>query len=339
MMASSCRSALLCVVATALLAGCSGWQSALDPRGPEARYIADLIWTFTALCGLIWLVTLLLFAIALWRQRRAPPREPLHVNRAVEQRMGKTIAAAIAAVAVTLIGLSGLSYAAQKRLYSSRNEALSLKIIGHQWWWEIQYEDLEPYKTFTTANELHLPVGKLVKVRLTSNDVIHSFWVPTLMGKMDLIPGIENELRFSADHAGTYRGQCAEFCGFQHAHMALLVVAEAPDQYERWRIDQIKAAEPPDGAERRRGLDIFLSSPCVMCHRVRGTAAGARVGPDLTHLASRQYIAAGTLPLTRGALAAWIVDPHGVKPGVNMPQMKLEADEIHPLLSYLEGLK
>jgi cytochrome c oxidase subunit 2 len=321
------------------LTGCTGWQSALNPQGPQARQLADLIWTFTVVCGFVWLLTMLLFAIALWRRRGTPPRDPLAVSRVMEQRMGRVVAVGVAATAVTVLALTGWSYAAQKQLFSSRTEALSVRIIGHQWWWEISYEDPLPHKTFTTANELHLPVGQLVKVKLTSTDVIHSFWVPALMGKMDLIPGIENELRFTADNPGSYRGQCAEFCGFQHAHMALLVVAESQENYERWRANQIKAAEAPGDPERQRGREIFLSKPCVMCHSVRGTAAAARVGPDLTHLASRQYIAAGTLPLTRGALAAWIVDPQGSKPGANMPLIKLDADEIHPLLSYLEGLK
>jgi cytochrome c oxidase subunit 2 len=325
-------------MASGLLAGCRGWQSALDPQGPEARHLAELIWTFTAVCGVVWLLVMALLGAALWR-RRARPADPLTISPTLEKRMGRVIAAGVGATALTLLALTGWSYAAQKRLFTARSEAVSIRIIGHQWWWEIRYEDREPYKGFTTANELHLPLGQVVKVTLTSADVIHSFWVPALMGKMDLITGIENEVRFSADRAGTYRGQCAEFCGFQHAHMSLLVVAEPQEDYERWRAEQIKAAEPPTDPERQRGQEIFLSKPCVMCHSVRGTSAGGRIGPDLTHLASRRMIAAGTLPLTRGALGAWIVDPHGVKPGVNMPLIKLEADEIHPLLSYLEGLK
>ena len=189
------------------------------------------------------------------------------------------------------------------------------------------------------ANELYVPVGEPVTVKLNASDVIHSFWVPSLMGKQDLIPGQENEIQFSASRPGVYRGQCAAFCGWQHAHMGLLVVALPKQEFENWRQGQLKpAAEPIDPTEKQ-GKEIFLSKACVMCHTVRGTAAGSRVGPDLTHFGGRRYIASALFPMSRGNIAAWVIDPQGIKPGVNMPNVPLKAEEIDPLVSYLMGLR
>jgi cytochrome c oxidase subunit 2 len=178
-----------------------------------------------------------------------------------------------------------------------------------------------------------------VTFQLASSDVIHSFWVPNLAGKLDLIPGVDNHLQLVADKPGTYRGQCAEFCGYQHAHMGLIVVAEPREAFDAWREGQLRAAEPPGNEERRRGQQVFLSKPCIGCHTVRGTAAGGRVGPDLTHFGSRAHLASATLPLTRGTLGAWIIDPQTIKPGAHMPMTQLQPDEVDPLLSYLTGLK
>jgi cytochrome c oxidase subunit 2 len=203
----------------------------------------------------------------------------------------------------------------------------------------VTYEDPEPHKVFTTANEIYIPVGEPVTIKLNASDVIHSFWVPSLFGKQDLIPGRENVIQFTAGREGTYRGQCAEFCGWQHAHMGLLVVAKPKAAFERWREQQIKPADPPSEPERQKGQQVFLSKPCIMCHSVRGTPAGGRVAPDLTHVGSRLMLAAAMLPMSRGNLAAWIVDPQGIKPGAHMPLITLDPDEIDPLVSYLEGLK
>jgi cytochrome c oxidase subunit 2 len=156
---------------------------------------------------------------------------------------------------------------------------------------------------------------------------------------MDLIPGQENELQFVADRPGVYRGQCAEFCGWQHAHMGILVVALRPEEFESWRERQIKPASSPIDDERKKGEAVFAAKACVMCHTVRGTSAGSRVGPDLTHFGSRKTIASGTLSMSRGNIGAWIIDPQGIKPGVNMPNAKIEADEVDPLISYLAGLQ
>ena len=326
------------VALTTHLQACQGWQSALDPQGPEARHLADLFWLFTTVLTIVWVLTMLALGLAL-RRRRSPDADPLTAEPAAERRMTAVVAVAIGLTAITVTALTGFSYAAQKKLFAARAEGLTIRVTGHQWWWEVRYEHAEPDKTFTTANEIHIPVGEPVTVKLNSSDVIHSFWVPSLFGKQDNITGRENEIRFTADREGTYRGQCAEFCGWQHAHMGMLVVARSREAFEGWREAQIKAAEPPSDPERQRGEEIFLSKPCVMCHQIRGTKAGGRVAPDLTHIGSRQYLAAGTLPMSRGSLAAWIVDPQGIKPGAHMPLVALDPDDVQPLALYLEGLQ
>jgi cytochrome c oxidase subunit II len=320
------------------LGGCQGWQSALDTHGPAASSLARMFWIFVAVLVTVWVLTMVALLLSLGRRRPADA-DPLATDPGTERRMTRTVSVAIGLTLVIVISLTGLSYAAQKVLFAHKDGALTLLITGHQWWWQITYEDSQPNRVFTTANEIHIPVGEPVLIKLESSDVIHSFWVPSLTGKIDAITGRQNQLQIQADSPGIYRGQCAEFCGLQHAHMGLLFIAESKEDFERWREHQISSAIPPGDEERQRGMEVFLSKPCVMCHQIRGTDAGGKVAPDLTHVGSRRYIGAGTLETTRGNIAAWIVDPHGVKPGVNMPTIQLEPDEIQPLASYLEGLK
>jgi cytochrome c oxidase subunit 2 len=265
--------------------------------------------------------------------------DPLTSHPERDQRTAWVIAVLSGATLVTVLILTGISFVGQRRLFGPREEAVTIRVTGHQWWWDVRYEDDDPARTFTTANEVHLPLGKPVNIKLNSSDVIHSFWVPNLMGKLDLIPGRENQLRLTPDRAGIYRGQCAEYCGLQHAHMGFMVVVEPQEAFERWRNGQIAPAVQPEDDERKRGQAAFLSQPCVMCHSVRGTTAGGRVAPDLTHIGGRLTLAAGTLPVSRGNLAAWIVDPHGIKPGVNMPMIKLPPDDLNAISAYLEELK
>lgn len=320
------------------LAGCQDWQSILNAQGPSAQALANMFWIFLAVLSAVWVLTMIALLLSL-RRRRPADADPLATDPGTERRMTITVSIAVGLTLVTVICLTGLSYAAQKVLFSHKDGALTVSVTGQQWWWKVTYEDEQPSRVFTTANEIHIPVGEPVLVKLESTDVIHSFWVPNLTGKIDAIPGRQNQIQIQADRPGIYRGQCAEFCGLQHAHMGMLVVAEAKEDFERWRNHQISSALPPNDPERQRGMGIFLSKPCVMCHQVRGTDAGGRVAPDLTHVGSRRYIGAGTLETTRGNIAAWIIDPHGVKPGVNMPTIQLEPDEVQPLASYLEGLK
>lgn len=320
------------------LAGCHGWQSALDSHGPAADSLERMFWIFVAVLATVWLLTMVALLLSL-RRRRPADADPLATDPGTERRMTITVSVAVGLTLVTVVSLTGLSYAAQKVLFAHKEGTLTLLVTGRQWWWQVTYEDSQPSRVFTTANEIHIPVGEPVLVKLESSDVIHSFWIPNLTGKMDAITGRQNQIQIQADRAGFYRGQCAEFCGLQHAHMGLLVIAEPKEEFERWRNRQIASAPPPDDPERQLGMGIFLSKPCTMCHQIRGTDAGGKIAPDLTHVGSRRYIAAGTLEMTRGNIAAWIVDPHGIKPGVNMPTIQLEPDEVQPLASYLEGLK
>src|SRR5215217_4257116 len=320
------------------LGGCQGWQSALDAHGPSARSLADMFWIFVAVLATVWVLTMITLLLAL-RRRRPADTDPLATDPQTERRMTITISVAIGLTLVTVVSLTGLSYAAQKVLFAHKDGALTLLVTGQQWWWEVTYEDPQSNRVFTTANEIHIPVGEPALIKLEASDVIHSFWVPSLTGKMDAITGRQNLIQIQADRPGVYRGQCAEYCGLQHAHMGLLVIAEPKEDYLRWRDQQVSSAQAPSDPERQRGMEVFLSKPCVMCHQIRGTDAGGKVAPDLTHVGSRRYIGAGTLETTRGNIAAWIVDPHGIKPGVNMPTIQLEPDEVQPLATYLEGLK
>jgi cytochrome c oxidase subunit 2 len=329
---------LLPILPLQLLAGCSGPQSSLDPKGPQADALANLFWIFLAVAAVVWLLVVLVLLVALTRRHGERP-DPLVTVPRTERRFGIVVTSLALLTGIVVIALSVLSFSAQAQLFGQAASGLTLKIIGHQWWWEVQYEDPDPSRTITTANEIHLPVGEPVTIKLTSGDVIHSFWVPSLMGKMDAITGRENQIQFTVDEPGIYRGQCAEFCGMQHAHMAILVFAESRSNFDAWRAGQVAATTPPDTDARKQGEKVFLSHPCVACHTVRGTPAGGRTGPDLTHLASRTTLGAGTLPLTRGSLAAWITDPQSSKPGVHMPLITMAPDDLQPLLDYLEGLK
>ncbi|QFU17501.1 cytochrome c oxidase subunit II [Microvirga thermotolerans] len=320
------------------LTGCKGWQSALDPHGPGARSLETLFWIFLAVLATVWALTML-GLIASLRARRSAEADPLSDDPGTEAGMGRAVTLLVALTALTVLALTGISYAYQKRFGDKREDVLTIKVTGHQWWWQIDYEDAQANRSFTTANEIHIPVGEPVRLKLESSDVIHSFWVPSLMGKMDNIPGRQNVIEMQADREGIYRGQCAEFCGWQHAHMSMLIVAKPKSEFDAWRDRQIASAAPPADDERRRGEQVFLTSPCIMCHSVRGTSAGGKVGPDLTHVGSRLTLAAGTLQNTRGNLAAWIVDPQRIKPGTNMPLIQVEPQDLNALVSYLEGLK
>lgn len=210
-----------------------------------------------------------------------------------------------------------------------------IEVVGHQWWWEAGY----PANGFVTANEIHIPVGRPVRIHLRSDDVIHSFWVPQLQGKTDAITGQVNETWLQASRPGVYRGECAEFCGLQHAHMSFVVIAESQGDYEAWIATQMRAAAVPTDSSALIGQKVFLSQSCSYCHAVRGTPAGAHVGPDLTHVASRRTLAAGTLDNTRGNLAAWIENPDRLKPGTKMPPVPLDGATLQALVAYLETLR
>jgi cytochrome c oxidase subunit 2 len=248
----------------------------------------------------------------------------------------------MSATAATVIIIAAFTYASFRttRALNAEGEAdVTIAVRGEQWWWELTYVDQDPSRSFKTANEIRVPVGRNVKLLLESADVIHSLWVPSLAGKLDLIPGRKNELTLRAEHAGVYRGQCAEFCGTQHTHMAVFVIAMEPGEYQAWTERQRRDAETPVDAEAAAGREFFLGKQCSACHTVRGTAASGTTGPDLTHLADRRTIAAGLFDTTRGSVAAWIADPQTPKPGNNMPMVALSGDELRAISAYMMSLK
>ncbi len=308
-------------------------QSVLHPAGIEAVRISHLWWTMFTVCTIVWFAVAIatLLAIRRGRSRRAA---------ADERRLSRNVAIATIISFVALVGLLFQSVITGQSLEDlASNDALHIQVTGNQWWWDVQYENPVAGNWVTTANEIHLPVGKPVVLDLLSNDVIHSLWIPNLQGKIDLIPGHHNVLVLEADREGVYRGQCAEFCGIQHAKMALVVVAEPPDRFEKWLSASRAPASAPATPEQVRGKDLVERGPCAMCHNITGTMAGARSAPDLTHFASRSTIGAGSVPNTRGYLAGWIMDPQHIKPGNRMPVPGLRDGELQDMLAYLETLK
>jgi cytochrome c oxidase subunit 2 len=236
---------------------------------------------------------------------------------------------------VSLIGFVGWTVSVMAAIQNpARKPQLSVAITAHQWWWEAQYLAATPSESFVTANEIHIPVGIPVEFEIKSADVIHSFWVPALGGKTDAIPGRTNVTWLEADKPGVYRGQCSEYCGTQHSHMAFLVIAQTPGDYQKWRQGQLAPAAAPASAQIEEGERDFVLR-CGACHTVRGTSAGGQVGPDLTHLMSRQTIAAGELKNNIANLSGWIADPQGVKPGTLMPAVELSGPELEALRTYL----
>jgi cytochrome c oxidase subunit 2 len=323
------------LLVAAVAASCSGNQNMFNPAGPAARGIATLGWFLFAVCGLTYLLVLAALAWAVMRRRRDTDDRP-ETTRALT----RTVSAAVALTVVTLVVLTVTSAVAGRGLTSpSGPGAITVDVIGHQWWWEFQYRDVTPSDFVTSPNELHVPVGVPIVIKAISRDVIHSFWVPNLHGKRDLIPGQVTNTWIQADQPGVYRGQCAEFCGHQHANMALVVVAEPIDTFNRWIQHQRQAAVPPSTDAEKRGQDVFLRTTCVMCHTIRGTSAGSRVGPELTHVASRMTLAAGMLPNTRGHLAGWVIDSQPLKPGNRMPPNVLSPDDLEAVLTYLRSLQ
>jgi len=313
-------------------------QSALAPAGPLASRTADLWWFAFWIAAVVYLITI---AFLFWSLARARARDAvIESGSPAERGMTRTVGIGVAVTVAILLVFLGYDLSVGRTLSPRpRKPALTIDVTGHQWWWEATYSDTSAHETFTTANELHVPVGEPVLFVLTSQDVIHSWWVPNLAGKKDLIPGHPQTFWFIADTAGTYRGQCAEFCGMQHAKMAMYIVAESRDRYAEWVSQQQQPAESPSDSAQQRGHDLFVTRSCAMCHAIDGTEAGSHVGPDLTHIASRRTLAAGTLPNNRGAMAGWILDPQAAKPGARMPPNAMSGADLNALITYLESLK
>lgn len=325
-------SALLLLVKLTLASALGGNQSALNPQGPLAGRISELWWYMFSVLTAGYAVTLVILTWAL-RQGRRGERPDFAKSRNIVLLWGLAIPGAVFTTVLFYSVLVGQSMSVEPY-----KNALTIHITGKQWWWQVRY--LHGSDVIAdTANEIHVPVGVPVKLKLSSTDVIHSFWAPNLSGKMDLIPGRTNETWIRADKEGVWRGACAEFCGVQHAHMAFEVVAEKPEKYYQWLDWQRHPAIAPSTDQQRHGMETLVTGPCGMCHAVRGTTAHGSAGPDLTHLSGRRTIAAGTLPNTRGHLGGWIVNAQGPKPGNNMPRLNMEPQQLDNLLSYLEILK
>ena len=335
MRSSAVRWSLLTTAASAL--ACSGNESALDPAGPQADRINGLWWYMFWVSAAVWILVVAALLYAAWRGRQ---RDAADQSDETNHRLQRPVSFAAGITTVILAGTLVYNIFTGDALASlPRDKALRIKNTGHQWWWEAEYMDPVSGRQVTTANEIHIPVGEPIQIIGSSADVIHSVWLPNLAGKKDLIPGHATAMWLQADRPGIYRGQCAEFCGHQHAKMALLVMAEPRPQFNAWYETQLLPASPPSDSASRMGERVFMSRGCPLCHTVGGTLALGRIGPPLTHAASNYTIAAGTLKNTRGNLAGWIVDPQGIKPGAKMPPNDLSGSELQALLSYLGSLK
>ena len=320
--------------AGALLAGC-GKQSILSTHSPQAHNIMLLWWWMLGAAVIVFTGAVVMLVIAYLR--RGTAGLPIFGQReSVAEGMVLVFGLAIPVVAlVALFGVANVYLIRQTSPPAPASTAMTIDVIGHQWWWEVRY----PGTDAVTANEIHIPVDTRVNVVATTADVIHSFWVPALNRKIDMIPGRRNRILLYASSPGVYRGQCSQFCGLQHAHMALYVFAQRPPRYRAWLANMASAARVPMTAAARAGERLFMGSQCASCHRIAGTTAQGDVGPDLTHVATRTTLAALTIPNTPNWLEAWIRNPQAIKPGDLMPDLGLSASQVSSLVAYLESLK
>lgn len=321
----------VCSILPALLlfAGCHPGhrQSSLHPASPEAGEIAMLWWFMFVILTAVFILVIGLTAGAVWRRngkRDSPPGGPTKF----------VVIGGIVMPAIILVAL--LFYSLHVTLALRRPEdGVTVRVTGYQWWWDIRYTDLD----IVTANEIYIPAGEPVLLELAAADVVHSFWVPNLHGKMDAVPGNVNKFWIRAEAPGNWRGQCAEFCGRQHALMAFEVVALPREEFDEWVEARRRPHPVPDLPKLATGEEVFFSASCNICHTIRGTGADGTAGPDLTHIGSRLTLGAGTIPNTPADLAGWIVNPQALKPGNEMPRTFIDADELQALVEYLRNLK
>jgi cytochrome c oxidase subunit 2 len=324
------------ILLTALLGCEQNGQSALHPGGPGAERIAHLWWLLFALGTAVFLLVLaVLYRAVTHRGNRGEPHQVGSDGGATKW----VLAGGVALPTLVLVPLLLITLQALAALTPPKGKALEVVITGWRWWWDVRYAGEEPESYLRTANELYIPVGRPVRVRLESYDVIHSFWVPSLQGKMDLVPGQVNTTWIQADSAGVYRGECAEYCGLQHAKMQFRVIALPGEEFAAWWAEQQKPAAAASDSLSQAGQTVFMTAGCALCHSIRGTAARSAAGPDLTHLASRRTIAAGTLPNTPGHLAGWVANPQAIKPGNLMPRIPLRPEELRAVVAYLASLR
>lgn len=311
--------------------------SMFETAGPEASRLASLAWLLIAVGTAAFLVVMALLGAGLWRRRGMPNDDapPPEVNDRRWVLVGGGLIPAVVLAVVFFITLGAHRASASRLPTNGATAPLLIEVIGHQWWWEVHYPSLG----IVSADEIHIPTGRPVHVALRSGDVIHSFWIPNIAGKTDVIPGVHNEATIQADSAGRWRGECAEYCGVQHAHMALSVVAHNAGDFQQWVQREQAAAPSPTDSGSVTGERVFLTAGCAFCHTIRGTQAGGMTAPDLTHLASRLTLAGGMLPNTRGNLGGWIENPQHLKPGTRMPAVPLDGSSLQALLAYLESLR
>lgn len=314
-----------------LLAGCSGSQSALDPAGRGAERIADLFWWMAAGAVIIWcLVVGLALHATRFRSESYSQREATLL----------IIGGGVVLPTVVLAALLAYGLALLPELLAPAPEgSLKIAVSGEQWWWRVRYLSSDGGEAVVLANEVRLPVGEPVEFLLESPDVIHSFWIPSLGGKVDMIPGRQNRLTLEPTRTGVFRGVCAEYCGASHALMGFSVVILETEEFARWLAHQAQPAQAPTGPLAARGRELFLANGCGACHMVRGTPADGVVGPDLTHVGSRLSLGAGILPNEPDNFLHWLARTETVKPGVHMPAFgMLPQEDLRALAAYLDGL-
>jgi cytochrome c oxidase subunit 2 len=307
-------------------------QSAANPAGAHAVITADLFGLFLGVTGFFFLLVLVFLGWAIWRKDRDSERD---------RRLRITVTSWAGLITLGLFALTLASYFADRSLaFAGLGQTpVQVRVTAQQWWWKVEYRDAVQSNNVTTANEIHLPVGQPAQLELVSDDVIHSLWIPDLAGKQDLIPGRSADLQLLPRRTGLYRAQCAEFCGLQHAHMALDVIVETPERFAAWKARSLTPAPEPRTAEQQRGYALVTGRQCAGCHAITGTPALGSVGPDLTRVASRVTLAAGQTPNARAWLEHWIADPQAVKPGNRMPKVPLTATELHAVSAYLQTLQ
>jgi cytochrome c oxidase subunit 2 len=322
-----------------LLAGCGGFQDTLNPHSHQASDIANLFWVMMAVAfgGLALVAGLLVFA---WKRRNRrglggdsdDPHPGEKTGWIVVVGMGVVFPMT---VIIALFIVSDWAIVKVTQAPAASSTSMTIDAIGHDWYWEFRY----PGTKVVTADEMHIPVDTRINLVATTEDVIHSFWVPELNRKIDTIPGQQNRILLYADQATVYRGQCAEYCGLQHAHMGMLVFAQPKAEFRKWLKQQAAPAASPTTGLERRGEKLFLNGSCSSCHAIRGTSAKGYIGPDLTHLGSRTMLAGLTIPNTPSLLGRWITDSQHFKPGNEMPNFQLPQGQVHALVAYLESLK
>lgn len=317
-------------VATLVLPGCSGVQSALAPAGEQAEHLAQVFWWMSGGTLAIWLIVM---SIALYAAYTPERRDLVGARRLIV--WGGVI---VPTVVLTLVLCFGLQLIPRFVDPAAPSE-LTLHVTGEQYWWRVKYPR-EGQAAVELANEIRVPVGAEVDFLLDSTDVIHSFWIPSLGGKVDMIPGRQTRLRLSPQRTGTFRGVCAEYCGASHAWMAFSVVVQEKAEFQRWLAAQAAPARGPSDALAREGQDVFTANGCGACHSLRGTPANGVVGPDLTHVGGRESLAAGVLPNHAADFGRWVAETDRLKPGVHMPAFgMLAAHELRALAAYLESLE